>query len=71
MLNFYSNRLTENHGRIWDDWFYSNSTGRIIPEAVPLSLYDKDKAIEKLEMKCKMYDKMEYHPKVAKLIPEL
>jgi hypothetical protein len=71
MLNFYSNRLTENHGRHWDDWFYSNSTGYIIPEAVPLSLYDKDRAIEKIEMKCKMYDMMEYHPEVAKLIPEL
>ena len=71
MLNFYSNRLTENHGRHWDDWFYANSTGRIIEDAVPLELYPKDKAMEKLEIKCKMYDRIDYHPDVAKLIPEL
>lgn len=71
MLNFYSNRLTENHGRQWDDWFYSNSTGNIITEAVPLQLYTKEKAMEKLEMKCTMYDRLEYHSEVAKLIPEL
>lgn len=71
MLNFHANLLTEKHGRQWDDWFYSNSTGRIIPDAVPLPLYTKEKAMEKLEMKCKIYDTMEYHPKIAKLIPEL
>lgn len=71
MLNFYSNRLTENHGRQWDDWFYSNSTGNIITEAVPLQLYTKEKAMEKLEMKCTIYDRLEYHSEVAKLIPEL
>ena len=71
MLNFHSNRLTENHGRQWDDWFYGNSTGRIMTEGVPLPLYSKEKAMDKLEMKGKMYDKIEYHPSVAELIPEL
>ncbi len=71
MLNFYANRMTEKHGRHPDDWFYSNSTGRIIKEAVPLELYSKDKAMEKVEMKGKFYDKLEYHPAVAELIPEL
>ena len=71
MLNFYANKLGENHGRMWDDWFYSNSTGRIREDAVPLPLYSKDQALDKLEMKCKMYDDMDYHPEVAELIPEL
>ena len=71
MLNFQSNLLTEKYGRHWDDWFYGNSTGRIIPDAVPLPLYPRDKALEKLNAKCKVYDTMEYHPLVKKLIPEL
>lgn len=71
MLNFRSNMLTEKHGRHWDDWFYGNSTGKIIPDAVPLPLYSKEEAMEKLTAKCKIYDTMEYHPLVKKLIPEL
>ena len=71
MLNFQSNLLTEKHGRHWDDWFYGNSTGRIIPDAVPLPLYPRDKALEKLNAKCKIYDNIEYHPLVKKLIPQL
>ena len=71
MLNFQSNLLTEKHGRHWDDWFYGNSTGRIITDAVPLPLYSKDEAMEKLNAKCKIYDTMEYHPLIKKLIPEL
>ena len=71
MLNFYANRLSENHGRHWDDWFYSNSTGKIIEDAVPLSLCSKEEAMKNLERKCKFYDELEYHPAVAELIPEL
>lgn len=71
MLNFRSNMLTEKHGRHWDDWFYGNSTGRIITDAVPLPLYSKEEAMEKLNAKCKIYDTMEYHSLVKKLIPEL
>jgi hypothetical protein len=71
MLNFRSNLLTQKHGRHWDDWFYGNSTGRIITDAVPLELYSKDKALDKLNAKCKIYDTMEYHPSVRKLISEL
>jgi|TARA_R110000787_G_scaffold63660_1_gene143164 hypothetical protein len=71
MLNFRSNIMTEKHGRHWDDWFYGNSTGTIIPAAVPLELYSKDKALDKLNAKCKIYDTMEYHPAVKKLITEL
>ena len=41
------------------------------PDAVPLPLYSKEKAMEKLNAKCKVYDDMEYHPLVKKLIPEL
>lgn len=71
MLNFRSNMLTEKYGRHWDDWFYSNSTGRIIPDAVPLPLYSKEEAMNKLEAKCRIYDTMEYHPDVEELIPYL
>ena len=71
MLNFRSNMMTEKHGRHWDDWFYGNSTGNIITDAVPLELYSKDKALDKLNAKCKIYDTMEYHPSVRKLISEL
>ena len=71
MLNFHANRLTEKHGRHFDDWFYGNSTGRIIKEAVPLELYSKEEAMKKIDMKCKFYDELEYHPAVAELIPEL
>lgn len=71
MLNFRSNIMTEKHGRHWDDWFYGNSTGRIITDAVPLELYSKDKALDKLNAKCKIYDTIEYHPSVKKLIAEL
>ena len=71
MLNFHANRLTEKHGRHFDDWFYGNSTGRIIKEAVPLELYSKEEAMKKIDMKGKFYDELEYHPVVAELIPEL
>jgi len=34
-------------------------------------LYSKDKALDKLNAKCKIYDTIEYHPSVRKLISEL
>ena len=71
MLNFESNRFTHAKRRMIDDFVEGTRCSWIDQDLVPFKLNRMSIAQNKLYEKCKPYDKLEYHPAVAELIPLL
>lgn len=71
MLNFESNRFTYAKRRMIDDFVEGTKCSWIDQDMIPFDLNRMSIAQNKLYEKCKDYDKLEYHPAVAELIPLL
>lgn len=71
MLNFESNLLTHTKRRMYDDWVEGTDCSYIDEDILPFKMSKMAAAQYKLNDKCKEYDTLEYHPKVAELIPLL
>ena len=71
MLNFESNRFTHAKRRMIDDFVEGTRCSWVDQDMIPFDLNRMSMAQNKLYEKCREYDKLEYHPTVAELIPLL
>ena len=71
MLNFESNRFTYAKRRMIDDFVEGTRCSWVDQDMIPFDLNRMSMAQNKLYEKCRDYDKLEYHPAVAELIPLL